>query len=96
MITLEECEARVWGDNNLIREALNDYDELAYMIRQIRDDKDPMARGERMWNLVVQAIEDRAQVMHDEEAEALDTTADEWLDDPRYGQAAPINRMFGS
>lgn len=91
----EELEARVWNDDALIREALNEFDSLPYFIRQIRDERDPMIRGERMWDLIERCVQDQARAMHDEQAEyEADAAHESRMID--QANAVHINRMFGS
>lgn len=66
MITIEECESRIWNDDALFREALADHDSLPYWFREIRSDKDAMSRNERAWNLIEEAVNARAGAMADE------------------------------
>lgn len=99
MITLEECEARIWNDARLLQEAIND-GELAYwIVASIKDDKDPMARNERVWNLIEEAVTDRAGSMADElNREQAEYEADAAHESRLIDRdnAAHINRMNGS
>ena len=84
MITIDECEARIWNDTRLIAEALNDCEHLHWSLKVIHTDRDPMSRNERAWDALCFAVRCRAESMADELNSQRSLNADdEWADDPR-------------
>lgn len=100
MITLEQCEARIWKDSELMSQALSDNDFAGWLVSSIGPmDDDPVARNERIHGYIEASVEAYAEWMaREENAEQAEQEADAAHESRLMDRdnAADINRMNGS
>lgn len=64
MITVDECESRIWNDALLLQEAINDGDFAGWLTSSLGPlDNDPVERNERVWDAIEECVRGRAEWM---------------------------------